>query len=587
MPDEAYIVSGASLSATADAIRAKGGTSASIEYESNGFASAIAALPSGGGGGGSYQAKTGINPTTSSQTITPDSGYDALSSVQINAMPSGTAGTPTATKGTVSNHSISVTPSVTNTTGYITGSTINGTAVSVSASELVSGSETKNANGTYDVTNLAELVVNVPSGGSAPDPDKPVKFIDYDGMLLYSYTAQELQALTALPANPSHTGLTAQGWNYTLAQAKTQVTAMGEAIIGQNYVTDDGKTRIYCHFQEGRLAPYLGICPKGTVTVDWGDGSATDTLTGTSLTTVKTVQHTYASAGDYMITLTAASGTTFAFSGSSTYYSYILRKGTGSTQSKSQSYVYRNTIQKIELGSGANIESYAFYGCYSLSTISIPSGVTSIGSSSFYYCYSLAFIVIPSGVTSISSSSFYGCYGLSNVSIPSVVTSIGGNAFYGCYGLASIIIPSGVTSISSGSFYGCFNLSTASISPGITSIGDNAFYTCYSLASIIIPSGVTSIGSGPFYGCYSLTIIIIHSGVTSIGATAFSNCYGVKEYHLKRTTPPTLSNTNAFNSIQSDCIIYVPKSENQTVLNAYKTAQNWSNFASYMQEEPS
>ena len=152
----------------------------------------------------SLQAKTNISPTESSQTIEPDQGYTGLSSVQINAIPSnyvgsgitqrsssdlsasgdtvtvpagyyssaatkagasGTAGTPTATKGTVSNHSISVTPSVTNTTGYITGSTKTGTAVTVSASELVSGSETKTANGTYDVTNLASLVVNVSGGG--------------------------------------------------------------------------------------------------------------------------------------------------------------------------------------------------------------------------------------------------------------------------------------------------------------------------------------------------------------------------------------------------------------------------------------
>ena len=79
----------------------------------------------------------------------------------------GTAGTPTATKGTVSNHSVSVTPSVTNTTGYITGSTKTGTAVTVSASELVSGSETKTENGTYDVTNLAEIIVDVSGGGSS------------------------------------------------------------------------------------------------------------------------------------------------------------------------------------------------------------------------------------------------------------------------------------------------------------------------------------------------------------------------------------------------------------------------------------
>lgn len=111
----------------------------------------------------SLQDKT-VTPSTSQQIVQADTGYVALDTVTVNAMPSGTAGTPIATKGTVSNHAISVTPSVTNTTGYITGSTKTGTAVSVAASELVSGTKSITENGTgIDVTNYASVDVGVSS----------------------------------------------------------------------------------------------------------------------------------------------------------------------------------------------------------------------------------------------------------------------------------------------------------------------------------------------------------------------------------------------------------------------------------------
>ena len=123
--------------------------------------------------------KTGTAVTVSanelvSGTYTVDSaGSKDITNYALVSVAAGTAGTPTATKGTVTNNSVSITPSVTNNTGWITGSTKTGTAVTVSASELVSGSETKTENGTYNVTNLASLVVNIPivhyyTGSSAP-----------------------------------------------------------------------------------------------------------------------------------------------------------------------------------------------------------------------------------------------------------------------------------------------------------------------------------------------------------------------------------------------------------------------------------
>lgn len=115
-----------------------------------------------------------------------------------------------------------------------------------------------------------------------------------------------------------------------------------------------------------------------------------------------------------------------------------------------------------------------------------------------------------------------------------------------------------------------------------SNIGESIFHYCYSLASITIPDSVTSIGNNAFVFCYGLASITIPDSVTSIGEYAFSNCYSMSEYHFKRTTPPTLADSNAFSNIASDCIIYVP----QGSLNAYKTATNWSGYSSYMQEEP-
>ena len=125
-----------------------------------------------------------------------------------------------------------------------------------------------------------------------PETIGDVVFYDYDGEVVTSYSASDFANLTAMPENPTHEGLTAQGWNWTLADAKAYVANNGQLDIGQMYVTDDNKTRIYITLQGARLEPYLGIGINGSVVVDWGDGN-TETITGKSIYSTIKQKHTY------------------------------------------------------------------------------------------------------------------------------------------------------------------------------------------------------------------------------------------------------------------------------------------------------
>ena len=102
----------------------------------------------------------------------------------------------------------------------------------------------------------------------------------------------------------------------------------------------------------------------------------------------------------------------------------------------------------------------------------------------FKDCLSLTSITIPNSVTSIGDYVFSNCSGLTSLTIPGSVKSIGSQAFYGCKGLTSITIPEGVTSIGDYAFYYCSGLTSVTIPNSMTSIGDHAFENCYRLKEI-------------------------------------------------------------------------------------------------------
>lgn len=197
-----------------------------------------------------------------------------------------------------------------------------------------------------------------------------------------------------------------------------------------------------------------------------------------------------------------------------------------------------------------NIGDYAFFGCRALNTIALSGNLVSIGGAAFstddyypdlryqYYYDSaceLSSVAIPDSVTNIGPYAFAGCWTLNSISIGSGLSSINDGVFLGC-GISNLIIPDTVITIGEDAFYDCQNLTRVSLGSNLSSIGVFAFsgvtldlgywtsppnYAC-AVSNIIIPDSVTNIGDFAFYNCYNLTNVTIGRNVTAIGAWAFS-----------------------------------------------------------------
>lgn len=143
----------------------------------------------------------------------------------------------------------------------------------------------------------------------------------------------------------------------------------------------------------------------------------------------------------------------------------------------------------------------------------------------------------------------------------------------------------GATTIGQYAFAYCSSLQSVEIPNGITEIKNAAFYYCTALSDVIIPDSATSIGRNAFeQGGFIEKRVIIGSGISTIEFAAFRYSDRMQYIIIRATTPPTLVNSNAFDST-NNCPIYVPYSADHSILAAYKAATNWSALESRIFED--
>lgn len=189
---------------------------------------------------------------------------------------------------------------------------------------------------------------------------------------------------------------------------------------------------------------------------------------------------------------------------------------------------YDTYVAQISGGGGNNDADWL---TRSITSINIPSNITTIGSYALAYCQGLTSVTIPSNITTVDRYAFYGT-GLTSINLPNSVTSIG----IRCFDSTPI---------------------TEARLGKVTAIPNYLFANCNSLANIYIPNTVTS------WGNYIMDNGGINGGNTNVycedGITTIAGNWRKKQGRLIIHMPSSVTNITTYDGStgSGDTIFYL------------------------------
>ena len=275
---------------------------------------------------------------------------------------------------------------------------------------------------------------------------------------------------------------------------------------------------------------------------------------------------------------TAADSGTCGATGSSVNWAYdstsktLTLTGTGATKSYGTTvlnrppwYSVKTAITTVKVGEGiTSIGQLNFYGCTSLTSVSLPSTLTEIDGGTANYgafreCTALQNITLPSNLETLEDMAFRGCTALKSITFPDSLTTIGSACFRDCTSLETVTFGNGLTSTGVETFYDS-GVKYVNFSPSITAIDGWSFFNT-KIVSIEIPETVTSIGIRSFSNCTFMLEATVHNpncdygGIQLInegkdpfnGASSYLTMYG----HSLSTTQ-TYAESKGYNFVSID-----------------------------------
>lgn len=330
-------------------------------------------------------------------------------------------------------------------------------------------------------------------------------------------------------------GGTTQGGLRNAAAAIEAIPSGGEEFY-PDWQGDDGNTHIWISAEAGMQQQIRLDSIGGVTRVDWGDGESTD-MAGIDADAT----HIYRDGGLYRIDLISVGGS---------YYN----GPNGSQNIFGDTYTYNpcgyksSSVVAIEIGN--NFWSHGSGVACRYSSNRLFDGIVN--------CKYLKWH--SSRQTGYATNFFSKMFGLRELTFP--------------YSLSgTIVVPSNVL----------FNINGRLITPGCSTISGLSGCSCDELE---LAEGVETINANAVHGFARCKRVFLPSTLATIGSVGlcrFSNEIEVMVFGS--TTPPNVSSSYTLEStFAPNGVIYVPYSDDHSILNAYKTTTNLTTYARYMRE---